>query len=98
MKIHKNWNQHDKNYLFAAYDSAHKGFMSLNTVLMNKGQYVMKEILTKFENYAKPPEKFMTHLMNLMGEYDKRSPVQYNTMMKGLDKKLEAMFKEIQKY
>ena len=98
MKIHKNWNQHDKNYLFAAYESAHKGFMSLSTVLMNKGQYVMKEILAKFEKYAKPPEKFMTHLMNLTGEYDKRTPVQYNTMMKGLDKKLKAMFKEIQKY
>ena len=98
MKIHKNWNQHDKNYLFAAYDTAHKSFMSLNTVVMNKGQYVMKEILTKFENYAKPPEKFMTHLLNLTGEYDKRSPVQYNTIMKGLDKKLDAMYKEIQKY
>lgn len=98
MKIHKNWNQHDQNLLSGVYDGAHKSFMSLNTVFMNKGQYVIKDIISKFEAYAKPPEAFMNHLINVMGEYDKRSPVQYNTMMKGLDKKIQAFYKEIQKY
>lgn len=98
MKIHKNWNQHDKNYLFTNYDAAHKAFMGLNTVLMNKGQYVFKDIIKRFEAYAKPPEAFTNHLINVMGEYDKRSPVQYNALMKGLDKKIQALNKEVLKY
>lgn len=98
MKIHKNWNQNDKNNLEGVYDTNLQSFKQLGTVLKDKGQFAMKDIIRKFETYAKPPETFMNHLINVVGEYDKRSPAWYTDKMKTTETKLLTLNKEMIKY
>jgi hypothetical protein len=98
MKIHKNWNDHDREYLKSTYKMNEDAFNQLATMLSNKEQFVIKEIIKKFDNYAKPPTKFYEHLLTLNGEYEKRNSAYYKNLMKGLKSKMTVMNKEMIKY
>ena len=70
MKIHKAWNEFNKETVKSSYRDGAKSYELLDPVISAKDQYDLKAIIKKFEQYAKPSSNFMNHLTNIVGEYN----------------------------
>ena len=98
MKIHKLWDQSYKSGLTGTYTRNLDAFLGLAGILKEKGQFAIKEIVQKFQAFAKPPEAFMNHLISVSGEFDKRSAAFYDGKMKELKGKITQMNRELMRY
>ena len=98
MKIHKTWNQVNKEYFQATYRGSRDSFEKMSSILLSKEDFVVKKIVEKFKESMKPPEAFLEHLDDLVGEYNKRDAKFYSDLMTQIRPKMSALHTELKSY
>lgn len=98
MKIHKTWNQVNKEYIQSVYRTSRDSFEKLGAILLSKDDYVIKSYVDKFVEVMKPSDAFVNHLGNLVLEYNKRESKFYSTVVGKIRPKLLNLHNDLQKY
>ena len=95
MKIHKTWNQVNKDYVQSSYRTSRDSFEKLGAIIQSKDDFVLKTYMEKFVNKEKPSEAFVNHLSDIVSEFNKRDGKFYSGLMTAIRPKLLAMHTEI---
>lgn len=98
MKIHKTWNQVNKEYIQSTYRTSRDSFEKLVSILLSKDDYSLKTCVEKFVEAMKPSQPFIDHLNDLVMEYDKKKSRDYSTIVEKVRPKLQALHSDLQKY
>lgn len=98
MKIHKTWNQVNKEYIQSAYRTSRDSFEKLGSILLAKEDFNVKSIVEKYNAAMKPPIPYQNFLSSLVGEYNKRDAKFFLTLMNQIRPKLLALHNELKNY
>lgn len=98
MKIHKMWKETYKQTMQSTSRNNLSMFERLGTFLQGKDQFVLQDILTSFAQTVNPPETFLRHLTNIVGEYNRRNSKFYTGLMTNLKVKLNSMRTDVVRY
>ena len=98
MKIHKTWNQVNKEYIGSTYRTSRDSFEKLVSILQSKDEYNLKTAVEKFVEAMKPSEPFVDLLNDLVNEYSSKKSREYQTIVEKVRPKLQALHDDLQKY
>lgn len=98
MKIHKTWTQVNREYIQSTYRTSRDSFEKLGSILLAKDDFVLKNIVERFQTAMKPPEAFINHLGDLVSEYNKRDAKFYSEMMNQLRPKMAALHTDLRQF
>lgn len=98
MKIHKTWNQVNREYVQSSYRTSRDSFEKLGAILLSKDDFVLKGFVEKFQTAMRPDDAFINHLSDLVSEYNKRDSKFYSELMTSLRPKLTSLHGELRSF
>lgn len=98
MKIHKTWNQVNREYVQSTYRTSRDSFEKLGAILLSKDDFVLKGFVEKFQTAMRPGDAFINHLSDLVAEYNKRDSKFYSELMTSLRPKLTTLHGELRSF
>lgn len=98
MKIHKTWNQVNREFVQSTYRTSRDSFDRIGSILLAKDDFQLRGIVDKFKTAFKPHDNFINHLVLLVGEYNKRDAKFFSTLMKQIRPKITTLHNELAQY
>ena len=98
MKIHKTWNQVNKEYIQSIYRTSRDSFEKLVAILLSKDDYNLKSYSEKFVESMSPSDAFKNHLEDLVMEYNKKKSTDYSRIVEKIRPNLQGLHDNLQKY
>lgn len=98
MKIHKTWNQVNREYIQATYRTSRDSFEKLGAILLSKDDFILKNIVERFQTATRPPDAFLNHLSDLVAEYNKRDAKFYSDLMAQMRPKLQVLHGDLRNF
>lgn len=98
MKIHKTWNQVNREYIQSTYRTSRDSFEKLGSILLAKDDFVLKGIVDQFRSAMTPPDAFLNHLGDLVAEYNKRDAKFYSELMNQMRPRMAALHTDLRQF
>ncbi len=98
MKIHKTWNQVNREYIQSSYRTARDSFEKLGSILLAKDDFVLKNYVDRFQASMKPPDAFINHLGDLVSEYNKRDAKFYSQLMNQIRPRMATLHTDLRQF
>lgn len=98
MKIHKTWNQVNREYIQSTYRTSRDSFEKLGAILLSKDDFILKNFVDRFQTAMRPSEAFVNHLTDLIGEYNKRDSKFYSDLMNNMRPKMAVLHGDLRNF